>query len=220
MRTIMTKIVSLKCPNCGALIEKDRMKCQYCGAELILLPNGSGLEFKVETACPKCGRTNEKSSWFCVNCNTILTEDIEMLRERQRKMRFLQNKIKNDLPDLITKTLDSDEIFYCEVNSGNGLQYFVVTNKRLTSYMKKFFSGADCTEVLLKDIVSISPLFLNSPCFFNVTTFNGDLKFETYPFIINPTGFQVFYKRVREALADYEMRKKNIVAVILGLNLG
>lgn len=147
----MSGIVPLKCPNCGGFLEKDNMKCQYCGAESILLPNGSALGFKAETACPKCGRTNERSSWFCVNRNTILTEDIEMLRERQRKMRFLQNKIKNELPDLIAKTLDSDEIFYCEVDSGNGLQYFVVTNKRLTSYKKKFFPGADCTEVLLKD---------------------------------------------------------------------
>ena len=41
----MVQPVALKCPNCGALIEKSTMKCQYCGAELILLPDSSSFRF-------------------------------------------------------------------------------------------------------------------------------------------------------------------------------
>jgi hypothetical protein len=74
--------------------------------------------------------------------------------------------------------------------------------------------------VFLSDVVSVSPLYLYSPYFFNITTFKRDVKFETYPSIIDPHSFELFYKRVKDALADNEMRRRNIVALILGLNLG
>jgi galactokinase/mevalonate kinase-like predicted kinase len=40
----MSKIVPLKCPNCGANVPRETLKCEYCGTQFILSNNESTLE--------------------------------------------------------------------------------------------------------------------------------------------------------------------------------
>jgi rRNA maturation endonuclease Nob1 len=55
----------VKCPKCGAEIEKNSKFCNNCGAKIIQTQNIS---------CPKCNTTLSDDSKFCNKCGTIIGE--------------------------------------------------------------------------------------------------------------------------------------------------
>ena len=81
----MAKIPALRCPNCNALVSRKKHRCEYCGAELVISPEGSFFSLRSLNQCPKCEAINEDSSWLCVNCRTIFTKDVEMLKTKTDK---------------------------------------------------------------------------------------------------------------------------------------
>lgn len=133
----MAHITALRCPNCGA--------------ELVLLPDGSSFRFRAETVCSKCGAINEKSSWFCVNCNTILTKDIDMLKELQKKIRFERERAISYMPSWMREKIEPDEFIYFVFKMG-GNDFHAVTDKRII----KSRHGKH-EESSLKEVVSIGP---------------------------------------------------------------
>jgi hypothetical protein len=209
----MAHIVALKCPNCGAFLEKGQMKCQYCGAELILLPNGSSYRFRGEHICPTCGAINERSSWFCLSCNTLLTKDIDMVRELKEKIRFEQERAKSLAPEWLKQKLSPDEYIYFLVCGSNPK---IVTDKRVI--MEKHGEQ----EYPLSDIVSVGPFHLETGFWqnkwvFEMNTFQGTviLDFSGLDFQAGKT----FYDWLNVALMNHNSRKKDVRALILHLPL-
>lgn len=214
----MAHIIVLRCPNCGASIEKGQMKCQYCGAELVLLQDGSSFKFRSETTCPKCGAINEKSSWFCLSCNEILTKDVDMLRELQKKIKFEQERIKSGyMSSQMREKLEPDEFIYSLVNFKNSDNIYIITDKRIIKNKNGKYE-----EALLSEVVSFGPLqtkgLFNSTMFFDVNTFHGTMIFNGFD-IFNATNCGTFYGWVKRAINNHNARKKDTGALILKLTL-
>jgi predicted RNA-binding Zn-ribbon protein involved in translation (DUF1610 family) len=227
----MAQIISLKCPNCGGLAERNQMKCQYCGAELIILADGSSFAFKNQLSCPQCGARIEASSWFCPCCNKILTQNVEMLRRLQKKIKFSNEENKKELlrkvPSDCMKPLEPDEYFYCSLSKEQGENYFGITNKRLIK-----FKDGNYLEIPLSEIVSVYPLsakantsvvnlFLPIPSKitlqFEVATYQGVQKIDGIQG--TPAYCGMFWASVALALTNYEQGKTDIRHVIMNLPL-
>jgi hypothetical protein len=218
----MAHIAVLKCPNCGALLERGQTKCQYCGAELVLLPDGSSFRFRSETVCPKCGAINEKSSWFCVSCNTILTKDIDMLRELREKIKFEQERtISSYMPSWMREKIEPDEFVYFVFKMG-GDDFYAVTDKRIIKSRHGKYE-----ESSLKEVVSVGPprvktgfgIFAPSvTSFFEVNTFHGTIIFDG--FSVQDAQFcGTLNAWIKIAVENYNTRKKDVRALILKLPL-
>ena len=113
------------------MVPRETMKCQYCGASLILAEDGSSLLSRKRIACAKCGSTMADGSWFCTVCGEIITKDVNHLKQTQRKMRFQQESLKNDLSEICDK-IEPDEFIYFSFRFKGLLsnKYFVVTDKK------------------------------------------------------------------------------------------
>jgi ribosomal protein S27AE len=209
-------VVPLKCPNCGAMVSRETMKCQYCGASLILTEDGSTLLSRKRIVCPKCGSTMAEGSWFCRVCGEIITKDVNHLKQIQKKIRFQQESSRNDIPEICDK-IEPDE-FICFLFRYKGLlanKYFVATDKKLIKY--ELFG--QYWEAPWSEVVSIgNPEFESFPSLgthrnsFKVQTFN-----ETVTFDFGENSCWQFHTAVHQALNDYTLQKKDIRALICSL---
>lgn len=215
----LTSVAVLRCPNCRTLLKREQTKCEYCGAELILLPDGSAFRFRSEMTCPKCGAIIEKSSWFCMNCNTILTKDVEMLKELQRKIKFKQERvISSYMPPWMREKIESDEFIYF-VLKGEGEEFYAITDKRII----KNRSG-EYEEAPLSEVVSVSPIqvktgFFISKYFFEVNTFHRTIIFDLPAIENNAQWSTTLHNWILTAIDNYNSRKKDVRASILRLPL-
>ncbi|MEM3673295.1 MAG: zinc ribbon domain-containing protein [Candidatus Bathyarchaeia archaeon] len=226
----MAQIIVLKCPNCGALLDKEQMKCQYCGADLVLSPDGSYFIFRAEATCPKCGAINEKSSWFCMGCNTILTKDTDMLKELQKKIRLEQESMISCMPSWMGEKLEPDEfIYFVLYEEIGGNNFYAITDKRIIKSRHGKYE-----EALLSEVVSIGPVrtkqvvrafvppvigfFHVEIGFFKVNTSRGTTIFEFEGYEVLACG--IFHAWTTIALENYTAQKKDVKALILKLPLG
>lgn len=65
------KSIALKCPQCGANLEKKSNRCEFCGTNVKLSDDkqhfvGTGL------SCPKCDFNNQIGDQYCGNCGCDL----------------------------------------------------------------------------------------------------------------------------------------------------
>ena len=216
----MSKVVALKCPNCGAVLNRDQLTCQYCGAESILLSDGLTLKFKGEITCPKCGSINEKSSWFCTSCHTILTKDIEMVKEMQRKSRFEEDRIKQSLPPETRDRIDPDEFIYFNFELRNGA--YTITDKRLIKNRNGVYQEAKLSEITSVGQPQVKRglgVFVsNITLYFVVNTSDGTIVLGDFN-RLDAKSCGTFYAWVLRAVQNHNLQKKDARAVLLNLKL-
>jgi hypothetical protein len=202
--------IPLKCPNCGAMVSRETMKCQYCGAGLILTENGSALLSRKRIACPKCGNPVAEGSWFCVVCGEIVTKDVNHLKQIQKKIRFQQESMKNDMPEIRDKIEPDEFVYWLFVYKGLlANKYFVVTDKRLVKY--ELFG--EYWKAPWSEVVSIgNPQFDGYSNKFVVKTFEGAVTFD-----FGESSCWNFHNAVHRALNDYTNQTKDIRALICSL---
>jgi len=233
--SIMAQIIALKCPSCGAHLEKNEMKCQYCGAELVLLPDNSAFSLRSQSACPKCGSINEKSSWFCLNCNTILTKDTEMLKRIQKKAKFNQEENEKLFASKVPLqiSLAPDEFFHMTFSKEQVKNFYAVTNKRVMQYVNGKYN-----EISISDIVAVYPpkakpklsksslvllAFVPTPLNFEtrfeieIKTYHGLEKLEEIRG--DPYYCGLFYAIILRTVEEYEKGTKNVLHFIMKLPL-
>lgn len=225
----MAQIIPLKCPNCGGSVARNEMKCQYCGAELIIVPDGSAFSFKNRLSCPQCGAGIEASSWFCPNCSKILTPNVEMLRRLQKKIKFSSEEIKKELESQVPsdqmKPLEPDEYFYMSLSREQGDNFFAVTNKRIIK-----FKDGEYTEIPLSEVVGVYPIHAKTGTFipfvpippkvtleFEVSTYNGIEKIDGLRG--TPQYCGMFWGAVALAVTNHEQGKTDVRHVIMNLPL-
>jgi len=202
------------------------MKCQYCGSESILLPDGSSVKFRSEVMCPKCGAVNDKSSWFCTSCSTVLTSDSNVLKELKKKIAFIQEDTRNSVPPWLKQKLLPDELIYFFYSLKKG-DFYLVTNRRMLKCTKSTFREARLCDVVSVGDVHIDPglSILSGYMYlarFNVQTFQGDVIFETSISVVAPSqvgDFKTLHSWATQALQNYNQRKKDIRELILRLKL-
>jgi len=210
----MTKVVQLKCPNCGANIPRETLKCEYCGASFILSKDNRLLPKKV-IVCPECGQELPEDSVLCLQCGKILTKserDVKKLRHIQNKIRATQKTLRESIYEKVP--IEDDEyLFLIDPKAGGsfGKKYWIVTNKRVMTYEEGRF-----LEVKYEDVVDIPPAEFKPVGFFkttvgmtmNIETFDGTVTLTSRapPFdqnqlalcTITRHAFQVFEKKVKD----------------------
>jgi uncharacterized OB-fold protein len=218
----MAHLIVLKCPNCGSLLEKGQSKCSYCGAELILLPDQSMYKFRNEAMCPKCGAVNEKSSWFCVSCSTVLTQDVEMLRELQKKHAFAQERAKGFMPDWMIQELEPQEYIYFVVKLRGEDDFYAVTDKRIIKSKDGEFQEARLSEAVSVGQAQVRTRqgFFDTSVegVFEVDTFHGSIVFDGFG-VHGGKDCGIFRAWVQRALENHNLRKKDARALLLNLSL-
>jgi len=195
------------------------MKCEYCGAELVLAQDGQSMLVRNRNACLKCGNQIAEGVWFCPNCGEVTTKDvkcIEHLKQTQKKFVFQQNDIKSKMTELSDK-LEPDEFLYYLLYHYGILsnKYYAVTDKKLIKYDYKEYWQAP-----LSDIVSIGdPIFNPGDQMFNQSsvTLKVQTFTETVTLDFGETMDYNFYNALREAMDDYTCQRKNIRAVAWNL---
>lgn len=212
--------MKLKCPHCGAPIPRETLRCSYCGTQVVLLQNGT-LTMKNTTSCPNCGDPCERDSWFCMNCGTLLTDDpreLGILKEQQRKLRFKQEKVKELLPKEIKRELEPDEYIHFYYK-GIGTPHEVVTKNRILRFDTGWFiKRENWKRAPWSEVVSISEPYggLAGVWSLNVTTFNETFAL-VFQEVANAIKFRSFCVK---ALANHNLRKRDIEATICSLSLG
>lgn len=135
--------IGLKCPNCGAPISTQIMRCKYCGTHLTFRDNMVALESSGK--CPECGASVGTGSFICIGCGKVLTTDpkeLSILRAEQKRIRFLHNERLNTLPEEVRQRLESDEYVYSVIEGKEGVKYgkkkqFIVTDRKIIVYHEK-----------------------------------------------------------------------------------
>ena len=204
--------MALRCPNCGSLISRQNLKCEYCGAELVLAQDGQSMLARNLNACPKCGNQIAEGVWFCTHCGEVITKDaksIEHLKQIQKKFLFQQNDIKTSMAEL-GDNLEPNEFIYFLLHY-KGIfsnKYYVVTKKKLIKYdYKKYWQAP------LSDIVSIGDQMFNQPSVtLKVQTFT-----ETVTLDFGDSMDYNFYNSLKNALDDYTFQRKDIRAIVCNL---
>lgn len=219
----------LNCPNCGALVSRETMKCEYCGADLIIAADGT-FASRGMMSCPKCGFSIPKGSWLCINCGEVVTKDVGALKELQRKVRFEQYIKRKGLPSTIREILKPDEYAYSSILqegfwSTSPNRVYVVTDRRLIKLEEE-----EHTEIPLSNIMSVGEIeykteFFSFPRYeFIVHTLRGNVKFSYYIYSRQDTLTSVdwgrFHNDVIYVLENYNLRKKDLKAQVCFLPLG
>ena len=225
------KVKALKCPNCGAPVQRETTKCEYCGA-ILVLTNGA-LALKNVMACPKCGAIVGEGSFFCNNCEELLTtssEDLSFLRSTLKKVKLLQGKWRNLIDQIdakfdktkILENLEHDEFIYFFIGSeivSNVWVFWVVTNKRVSRYSDgKVFDDVDIPHEDIAFVIEPIHITLVNGTFsyeVNISTFQGD----EYSFFGRDYEIAYeFYKMCATAHEDYEttrdLKRKDTVILL------
>lgn len=201
------------------------------------MPDSSAFSLRNQLACPKCNAINDRSSWFCPNCYTILTKDIEPLKRLQKKVNFGQEQMRQELqkkvPSTFIEDLVADEFFYMTLSREQGVNFYCVTNKRIVQYKDGKYK-----EIPLSEVVGIYPIrskmdsgslvtafipivnVLNRPHVvfdFEVSTFKGMEKIEGLKG--TPAYCGMFWTMVAIAVDDYEKGREYVTRKIAKLNL-
>jgi hypothetical protein len=189
------------------------MKCQYCGAGVMLAQDGSTPLPRKQIVCPKCDNSIVDGAWFCAMCGELVTKEVDHLKQIQKKLIFQQESLRKEMSEIRDK-IESNEfiyfLFYFKGFLAN--KYFVVTDKKLM----KFELYGTYWEASLSDIVSIgNPEFNGNRNKFIVQTFN-----ETVSFDFGQDTCWDFHRAVHQALNDYTIQKKDVRAMICSLKTG
>ena len=220
--------MALNCPHCGALVSRETMKCEYCGADLIITADGS-LASRGMTGCPKCGLSIPKGSWLCTSCGEVVTKDVEALKELQRKVRFEQHIKRRGLPSTIRETLNPDEYVYSSILqeafwSATPSRIYVATDRRLIK-----LDEGEYKEIPWSNVVSVGEIEYKTGFFsyryeFIVHTLKGDVKFSYYIYSQRDTIASIdwgrFHNDVNNVLENHNLRKKDLKAQVCFLPLG
>ena len=203
--------LALKCPNCGAIISRNNLKCQYCGAELIIAQDGLTFIPRKQQNCPKCSTPQADGAWFCLNCGEILAKDIEHVKNLQKKIQFTQEDIRAKLAQFSDK-IEPNEFFY-HLLYHNGFfsnKYYAVSDKKLIK-----FDYNNYWQAPLSEIVGVgSPQHDGYNSTLTIQTFKETVKLD-----FGDSMDYDFYNALYRALDNYTLQKKDIYALIYSLRI-
>jgi predicted nucleic acid-binding Zn ribbon protein len=211
----------LKCPNCGALIPRESLNCEYCGAILSLTPDKTTLLPQKTNNCPKCANPVASGAWFCAKCGEVLTKDVEHLKQIQKKVLFVQEDIKRKYPETSSLLEPNEFIYFLFHNKGLLTnKYYVATDKRLLVFnVRKKESG----QALLSEIVTIGkPYFTGSAPFthwFKVQSFKETFALDFGHDRASLSNTLQFHRALQKALDDYTLQKRDIRAILCSLKI-
>jgi hypothetical protein len=201
-------------------------RCEYCGAYISFQDNIPTIHSKFN--CSNCGTALGKGSLICINCGQLLTQnqnEIESLKGIQRRLLFLQQKIRNQLSPIVAQNLFSEEyfLFYEQLASKTEL---AVTDKRLLSYFPPGPNPERLTIIPYENIVEIGPItsfpqWVNELSLarigtilykINLTTFDGSE-------VVMVSDASGFHKAIKSAFENYLHKRKNVNAILCSLKL-
>jgi hypothetical protein len=215
-------VVALKCPNCGAMIPRESLTCEYCGANVILTPDKTALNAQSTFSCPKCSSQVSNSAWFCPKCLTVLTKDTQHLKEIQRKFQFVQQDLRTKYSQACS-VLEPSEFIYFIFHQKELLinRCYIITEKKLLFYdMRK---NQD-KPMLLSEIVSVGkPYFKGGGAvfrhFIQVQTFKETITLDFGVDHMASRNAWTFHNVLSKALGDYTAQRRDIRGIIGSLKI-
>jgi len=214
-------IVALKCPNCGALIPRESMNCEFCGASLILTPDKTTLTPQQTSSCPKCANPVASGSWFCAKCGEVLTEDVEHLKQIQKKAVFVQEDLRRKYPEACSLLKPEEFIYFLHHHKAFLVdEYYVATDKGLL-----VFNAHKKTSVYvpLSDITAIGKIYnAGSAPFthlFKVQTFKQTFTLGFGHDRDSLSNAMQFHRALHKAVNDYTLQKIDIRAIPRSLKI-
>ena len=206
----------LKCPSCGAPLNRESSRCEFCGTELMLIQDGSGFQTKQNAICSNCGKPLNAGAWLCAKCGIPVSGNEERLRELHTKQRYLQDETRKNVPHLAT-VLEPDE--YVEFCYWGRFGYFAVTEKRLLTYKKEgMFRDRVFAEYKWSEVAAVGDVVFNSLGKFyllEVQTLKGNCRL----------GFDTgqvarrFQREIATVLNRHNLGQRDIRALIWSMNL-
>jgi ribosomal protein L40E len=82
--------VTKKCPKCGAINLNDVIRCDGCGASLVLVPPEGA---KTAEVCLSCGASSPLGATRCSACGKDLAEAKAAVRKRERRWLYVSVSI-------------------------------------------------------------------------------------------------------------------------------
>lgn len=219
----MTQIVPLKCPNCNANISFETTRCEYCGAFVCFQDKLPTLRDKEK--CSACGTTVGEGSMVCANCGRILAknqDEIESLKQIQKRLIFLQQKIREQFSNTLKEKISEDEyiLFY----EHPGLTERVVTDKRYFCYTPSGVNPESLENIPYEQIVAIGPIqqlpyYLNELAMSRIGTVLHQVSLTTFEKTESVLVSDVvgFYKAINDAFEGFIHKRRNIRAIICSL---
>lgn len=224
-------LVALKCPNCGALIPRETLNCEYCGASLSLTPDKTALVPQTTSNCPKCANPVTSGAWFCPECGEVLIKDVQHLREIQRKFAFTQENLRKTvlISNKHLKTLllgdkleETEFVYYLFHNKGIFTnKYYFVTDKKLASVdaHKNLYWQAAMSEIITVG----KPYFVGTRAPFThwlkVQSFKETFAFDFGSSRTSQASAWNFYRALNKAMSDYTLQKRDIRAILWSLKI-
>ena len=214
----MAQVVPLKCPSCGAPLDRESSRCEFCGTELMLVMDGSGFQTRQGPVCSNCGKPLGAGAWLCAKCGTPVPGNEERLRELHMKQQYLQNDARRRAPHLGTLLEPDEYIAFLFVD--RRLSYYAVTDKRLLTYTKPgTFSERVSRQYKWSEVAAVGDVvfFNNGFVHFHkleVQTLNGPcvLSFD------DGQSAHRFRREIADALKRHNKGQRDIRALIWSLN--
>ena len=213
----MAQIVPLKCPSCGAPLNRESSRCEFCGTEVMLVQNGSGLQTKATASCAKCGNQLASGAWLCPKCGNPVPGNEARLKELNIKQRFIQDDTKRKVPQLGGVLAPDEYVQFCFYARGF---YFAVTERRLLVYSKdSIFGAAKLSAYGWSEVVSSGNVRYDSTrrlYLLEVQTLKGSfsLRFPQG----NGQDAHRFQREIAGALSQHNTGQRDIRALIWSLN--
>jgi hypothetical protein len=127
------------------------MRCEYCGAGLIISQDGLRLLPRKQAACPKCQSVIADDAWFCPSCGEVIAKDLEHLKLVKRRIAVIQEQAREKLPEIQDKIEPTEYIYYLIPSDGRRCGCTVVTDKKLANNFKNKY-----WETSLSDLINVS----------------------------------------------------------------
>lgn len=181
----MSKVISLKCPNCGSNLDENSRQCRYCASSFIIDSESKSICIN-GISCKRCGETNGNEEIFCKRCG-----DRIRINCRNCDKSILNKNIKcpycgvSNYSESQSKSKDSSEKDYQNAICFRDNKNFAEADKLFKKTENDYMEKPDFYIEWIRNYVLWGMSFDSDITMHNFSTIYRDKAFETYKILEN-----------------------------------